>query len=126
MKKRFEDMTPEDQEAKLKSIKEKLVSEKMKFSISPSTKINKYPEIQQYFRDRIFSQEVLITDDSYLIDFDLYLDGVRLNCLDKFGVDIQPALDKKLGDLLEYISQKPKSSITVEELASQLGLTRKE
>lgn len=109
---------------KTQEIKEKLKNGQLKIVMGSEDKLNTYPDIKKYFLQRVLPPPVLITDHSYLRDFKLYFDGVRLQCLDQFNVDIKPVMDKKLWEIFEYIDSKPAPTITVEELADQLGLTR--
>lgn len=113
-----------NREALTQSIKAKLKSGELKISMGDCSTINKYPHLKKYFVENVFRDPVLFTDESKLKDFPLYLDGVTLNILDDFKVDIRPVINDTIKVIFEHIESKPVSSITAEEFASTIGLTR--
>lgn len=107
-----------------KKIKEKIANGSLKFEMGSSQILEKYPHIHNYFKSKIL-HECLFSDDSYLTDFMVWMPGIRLQILDQFNVDIMSVQDKKLKDIYKYIDSKPKPKISADELAKQLGLSRK-
>lgn len=109
----------------LQKLQDKIKSGQIKFELSSTETIDKYPHLKDYFIKRIFIDPVLFTDDSKLTDFNLYLEGIRLNILDDFNVDVFPVIHENLGIIFKYIESKPAQSMTADEYAESIGLVRR-
>lgn len=111
---------------KKQELKNKIKSGSLKIVFAPQNQVNFYEDIKNKFLEKVLNHpEAWISDESKLSNFNQWLPGVRLLTLENFNVDILPVIDRPLSEIFAYIDSKPKPSITVDELANELGLERK-
>lgn len=112
----------------LKKFSEDVRSGKVEVTFAPQDKIEEYDAIARVFLEKILKHpEAFITDMSSVHDFDQWIPGVRILTMEEFGVDIQPLLEKSgnLAEIFEYITKKPKPTLTLDEILTESGIRRK-